>query len=108
MSSDSVTSSLSRKSERSSLSQKRELAVAVAVNDDGNGSITAGRVNVRRYGQESYRSVSVKGFKQEGELSVLDGERSLSSLRAGPLSMDNGRQSITVGRVNVSLYGRGS
>lgn len=61
---------------------------------------------VRRYGQGTIAR-SREGLKQEGELSVFDGER---SLRAGLLSMGDGRQSIAVGRVNVrsvSVKGKG-
>jgi len=75
-----VTSTLSEKSESvsSGLSRKQELAIAV--NGDRTGSIAAGRFTCPSMGPGNYHSVSGEGLKQEGELSVLDKER--SSVRA--------------------------
>ena len=43
--------------------------------------------------------LSVESPKQEGEQSVLTGERSLLSVKAGALSFGDGGHSIVVGRV---------
>ena len=62
---------------------------------------------LRWYGQGNYHSVSVEFLKQEGELSVLDGERSCRRWEQGLCRWET-VQSIAVGRVNVRWYSRGA
>jgi len=60
---------------------------------DGRQLIAAGRKKLRRYGQGSYRLVSVKGLKQEGELSVLDGGK-ITTVHESRTFVDRQRQTV--------------